>query len=62
MEKSNKIFLIIILVCTLCVVGICGYAIMNHEEIVVSDAIKFKNEYETINGAKSEIEDKNYPI
>ncbi|MEG0794701.1 MAG: hypothetical protein RSG95_02775 [Bacilli bacterium] len=62
MEKSNKIFLIIILVCTLCVVGICGYAIMNHEEIVVSDAIKFKNEYETINGAKSEIDDKNYPI
>jgi len=49
MDKTNKIFLTIIIFCTLSVIGICTYAIMNHENEVVSDAQKFKEEYEALN-------------
>ena len=41
-------------------VGLCAYAIMNHKEIKETDAIKFKNEYESLNGYKNENSDKEY--
>ena len=60
MEKSNKIYLVIIIICSVLVVGLCAYAIMNHKEIKETDAIKFKNEYESLNGYKNENSDKEY--
>ena len=60
MEKSNKIFLAIIIICTLCVTAICVYAIMNHEEVELTDAEKFKQEFEELNGLPSEVKDVNY--
>ncbi len=60
MEKSNKIFLAIIIFCTLCVTGICAYAIINHEEVEITDAEKFKNEYESLNGIASDVNNVNY--
>ena len=60
MEKSNRIFLAIIVVCTLCVLGICAYAIINHEEVEITDSEKFKNEYEALNGIPSEVKDVDY--
>lgn len=54
MDKQNKIFLVIITLCTLIVVGICTWSIINHEKendkTNISDAVKFKNEYEESNG------------
>lgn len=49
MERSNKICLIVIITCTILVIGICVYAIYNRDD-VQSDAEKFKNEYEVYNG------------
>ena len=60
MEKSNKIFLAIIIFCTVCVIGICAYAIINHEEVELTDAEKFKSEYETLNGIASEVNNVDY--
>ena len=60
MEKSNKICLTIILVCTVLVVGLCVYAIINHKDIKVSDAIKFKEEYESLNGLVNENTEEEY--
>ena len=60
MEKSNKIYLVIIIICSVLVVGLCAYAIMNHKEIKETDAIKFKNEYESLNGYKNENSDKDF--
>ena len=60
MEKSNKICLTIILVCTVLVVGLCVYAIVNHKDIKVSDAIKFKEEYELLNGLVNENTEEEY--
>lgn len=50
MEKSNKIYLIIILVCAALVIGLCVYAIVNHEKAYSTDAERFKYEYESLNG------------
>ena len=60
MEKNNKIYLIIIVVCALLVMGLCAYAIINHKDVKVTDAIKFKEEYESYNGMVNENTDKNY--
>lgn len=64
MDKKNKLILIIIAVCTLVVVGICGWAIRNHEKeiqkIEKSDALKFKEEYESLNG-KATSNNSTYP-
>lgn len=60
MEKSNKLYLIIIIVCTILVVGLCAFAIYNHKDIKVSDAVKFKEEYEAYNGLVNENNDKNF--
>lgn len=51
MDKSNKIYMVIILICTLVVVGICAFAIATHQEENKTDAIKFKREYEKYNDA-----------
>lgn len=57
MDKRNKIILFITIICTIVVVGICTLAIINHEkelkEQKTSDAIKFKEEYESLNGTVS---------
>ena len=60
MEKSNKIYMIVIFVCAALVIGLCGYAIINHKDEKISDAIKFKNEYETLNGVVNEATDNKY--
>ena len=64
MDKRNKIFLIIILLITIIVVGICAYTIINHEKENktngISDALKFKNEYEELNGKVNDNND-TYP-
>lgn len=60
MEKSNKIYLVIIIICSILVVGLCAYAIINHKEIKQTDAIKFKNEYESLNGVVNENNEKEY--
>ncbi len=60
MEKSNKIYFIIIIVCALSVIGLCVYAIANHKEIKVTDAVKFKQEYESLNGLVNETNEKEY--
>lgn len=60
MDKNNKIYLIIIVVCALLVMGLCAYAIINHKDVKVTDAIKFKEEYENYNGMVNEYTDKNY--
>lgn len=59
MNKSNKIILIVLVIITLCVVGICTYAVLNKEE-KDADAIKFLNEYSELNGKVNESNGKNY--
>lgn len=59
MNKSNKIILTVLVVLTLCVVGICTYAVLNKEE-KDADAIKFLNEYSELNGKVNESNGKNY--
>jgi len=59
MNKSNKIILIVLVILTLCVVGICTYAVLNKEE-KDADAIKFLNEYSELNGKVNESNGKNY--
>lgn len=59
MEKKNKIILIILLVLTLIVVGICVYTVINNNE-KDTDAIKFQNEYSELNGKTNEYNGKNY--
>ena len=60
MEKSNKIYMIVIFVCAALVIGLCGYAIITHKDEKISDAIKFKNEYESLNGVVNEATDNKY--
>ncbi len=60
MEKSNKIYMIVIFVCAALVIGLCGYAIITHKDEKISDAIKFKNEYEALNGVVNEATDNKY--
>ena len=60
MEKSNKIYMIVIFVCAALVIGLCGYAIITHKEEKISDAIKFKNEYEALNELVNENSEEKY--
>ena len=60
MERSNKIYLAIILICTLLVVSLCVFAIVNHKDEKISDAIKFKEEYESLNGLVNENTEKEH--
>ena len=60
MEKSNKIYMIVIFVCAALVIGLCGYAIITHKDEKISDAMKFKNEYEALNELVNENSDEKY--
>ena len=51
MDKKNKICLIILLVCTVLVMGICTYAVCTHKRENIEDAQKIKREYERYNNA-----------
>ena len=53
MKNINKICIGIIAICVVLVVGLCIFLIANHKEEVVSDAIRFKNEYEVFNDYES---------
>lgn len=59
MDKSNKICLIIIILCAILVIGVCAFAIYNRNDIQ-SDAQKFKNEYEVYNGVAIEDSEETY--
>ena len=48
--KSNKVLYIIIGICVLLVIGLCIFLVINHKEEVLSDAVKFKQEFEQYNG------------
>ena len=48
--KSNKVLYIIIGICVLLVIGLCIFLVINHKEEVLSDAEKFKQEFEQYNG------------
>ena len=39
---------------------LCGYAIITHKDEKISDAIKFKNEYEALNELVNENSDEKY--
>ncbi|MDE6284767.1 MAG: hypothetical protein K2M17_03395 [Bacilli bacterium] len=60
-EKGNTIYLIIIIVCTLLVVLLCAFAIIHHGKEEHTDAMKFKNEYESLNDVESPNSDNKYP-
>ena len=47
--KSSKVNIIIIVICFVLTVGICIFLIVNHKGKVVTDALKFKEEYEAYN-------------
>lgn len=59
MDKKNKLILIILIVLTLLVVGVCTYQVLNTKE-KDTDAIKFRNEYSELNGEVNELNGKNY--
>jgi len=61
MEKKNKIILAIVIISVIIVIAICGYSIYKHNDRkVLSDAEKFKNEYEVFNGLVNSSNNKNY--
>lgn len=64
MDKKNKIILLIISIITIVVVGVCGWSIINHEKQIeetdMKDSIKFKEEYESLNG-KATANNNTYP-
>lgn len=61
-EKANIIYLIIIITCAVLVIGFCGFAIYRHSKKELSDAEKFKTEYEAFNDVESQNSDNKYPI
>lgn len=54
MEKKNKIILIVIILLTLIVVGVCVYAVTKKEENVTKDGLNFQKEYSELNGKINE--------
>lgn len=59
MNKSNKLILIVLVIFTLSVVGVCAYSIFSSKE-KANDAVKFLNEYSELNGQVNEANGKNY--
>ena len=51
MDKKNKICVVILIICTILVMGLCTYAICTHKRENLDDANKIKKEYEKYNGA-----------
>ena len=60
MEKRNKIFVVLLVIATVLIVGFCIYSVINKEDVEMTDAIKFKNEYSELNGKVNEANGKNY--
>lgn len=52
--------MIVIFVCAALVIGLCGYAIITHKDEKISDAMKFKNEYEALNELVNENSNEEY--
>lgn len=48
--KSNKILYIIIAICVLLVIGLCIFLVVNNKDEVMTDALKFKEDFEQYNG------------
>ena len=48
--KSNKILYIIIGICVLLVIGLCIFLMVNNKDEVMTDALKFKEDFEQYNG------------
>ncbi len=49
--KSNKIMFIVIGICAVIVICFCAFLIINRDKTVLSDALRFKQEFEEYNGA-----------
>lgn len=60
MEKRNKLILIVIIVLAVLALGGCVYSIINKENKVSEDAIKFRDEYTELNGEFIESIGKSY--
>lgn len=60
MEKKNKIILIVLIILTIFVIGVCVYSVINNKTEKESDAIKFRNEYTELNGKINEFSGKEY--
>ena len=59
MDKKNKIILVVLIILTLCVVGICVYSVISDKQ-QNTDAIKFLEEYTELNDKVNEYNGKNY--
>ena len=49
--KSNKMMFIVIGICAVIVIGFCTVLILNRDKTVLSDALRFKQEFEEYNNA-----------
>ena len=49
-EMKNKVLYIVIGLCVLLVIGLCIFLVINHKEEVLTDAEKFKQDFEQYNG------------
>lgn len=58
--KKSKIYIGIIIVCVVLVIGLCIFLIVNHDDEEITDAQKFKNEYEVYNDLVNENNGKLY--
>lgn len=48
--KSNKVLYIVISLCVVLVIGLCVFLVVNHQEEEITDAMKFKTDFEQYNG------------
>ena len=60
MERNNKLILIILVILTLSVVGVCVYSVLQNCDKKISDAIKFREEYTELNNKINESNGKEY--
>jgi hypothetical protein len=61
MEKKNKIILIITIIFTISIILLCIFSVKKKDVIEPTDAVKFKEEYESLNGTIESNSDKVYP-
>ena len=61
MEKRNKIFLILLIILTICVIGICIYFLTNNNHLDLTDATEFRSEYMELNDKINENNGETYP-
>lgn len=60
MDKKNKLMLILLVILTLAVVGICTYSVISSNKKKNTDALRFHNEYSELNGKINELNGRNY--